>query len=543
MNVEINTTKNVALYCRLSREDGDSVESSSIKSQKEILSEYAKNNGWNIYETYIDDGFSGGNFNRPGFKRLLDDIESGKIDILLTKDLSRLGRNYIQTGFYTEEYFPEHKVRYIAVNDNYDSTIEDSMDFTPFKNIINQWYLKDISKKVRAVHEMRMKKGILPKGLAIPLYGYKQNQNNERVIEEETAIVVRKIFDMYLNRINTQEIQKYLFDRKIPCPGYYNYLTYNYNAKEWIKADEKKKFTWHKGIITRILGNPEYKGDLVLKRKKTISYKTHKQVRCPLSEQYLFENRFVGLVSEEVFHEVKSLLKSRTRSEVSIDLNRYKGLLYCANCGHVLSYNKVNPNTKNRTLGKTEYKCRYRHCDHHTAIRIEVIDALLDKELTSLINFLISNELKVKKMAEMYKAKTDKTPINLKKEFENLQNRKKKIEVLIQKLFEKNTSGEINDIVFKKMTDSYNKEYLEIDKDLTNLKLKLSKNNNQEKNSFLVINQFYEKLKMCQGKLINRKIIQKLLFKVHLKKENNKVSVHFEFVDIGDLLENYVNGK
>ena len=144
----MDTKLNVAIYCRLSREDGDSVESSSIKTQKDILSQYVNENNWNIYKYYVDDGYSGGNFNRPAFKELIEDIEDNKINILLTKDLSRLGRNYIEAGYYTEEYFPSKNVRYIAVNDNYDSLKEDN-DLTPFKNIINQWYLKDLSKKIR----------------------------------------------------------------------------------------------------------------------------------------------------------------------------------------------------------------------------------------------------------------------------------------------------------------------------------------------------------------------------------------------------------
>ena len=188
---------NVAIYCRLSREDGDSLESSSIKNQKELLTEYAEKMSWNIYKVYVDDGYSGGNFNRPGWRELLDDIEQSKINILLTKDLSRLGRNYIEVGYYTEEYFPEKNVRYIAVNDNYDSTSDDN-DITPFKNIINQWYLKDISKKVETGKHAIWSQGGFSEG-TVP-YGYYRADDGTRklLIDKEVSDNVIRIFDMFL---------------------------------------------------------------------------------------------------------------------------------------------------------------------------------------------------------------------------------------------------------------------------------------------------------------------------------------------------------
>ena len=261
---------NVAIYCRLSREDGDTGESSSIKTQREILVDYANKNNWNVYNIYTDDGYSGGNFNRPGWKALINDVETGIIDVVMTKDLSRLGRNYIEAGYYTEEYFPEKGVRFIALNDNYDSEKEDN-DLTPFMNIINQWYLKDLSKKVKQSNHNRMKKGLLPKNISIPFYGFKLNDKNERVICEETARVVRKIFELYLTSKSPAKIVQYLFENKIPTPAYYNYLTYGYNPKEWINATDEKKYTWHRNIITKIISSEEYIGHLILNKKTTIS--------------------------------------------------------------------------------------------------------------------------------------------------------------------------------------------------------------------------------------------------------------------------------
>lgn len=268
---------NVAVYCRLSREDGDSKESNSIKTQREILIEYVNKNNWNVYNIYIDDGYSGGNFNRPGWKALIADVENGYIDIVIVKDLSRLGRNYIEAGYYTEEYFPNKNVRFIALNDNFDTEKEEN-EFTPFMNIINQWYLKDISKKIKASHQNRMKKGVLPKNLAVPFYGFKHNEKNERIVCEETARVVKKIFELYNQSLPIKEIVKYLYDNKIPTPAYYNYMTYGYNPKEWINANDEKKYTWNKNIIVKMIQSEEYIGSIVLNKRKTISYKTHKRV-------------------------------------------------------------------------------------------------------------------------------------------------------------------------------------------------------------------------------------------------------------------------
>ena len=214
-----------ALYIRLSQEDKKSNNSNSVsvEYQKKLLYEYCQTNNLIIYKMYIDDGYSGGNFNRPAFKDLIDDIEDRKINILLTKDLSRLGRNYIEAGYYTEDYFPSKNVRYIAVNDNYDSIKPDN-DLTPFKNIINQWYLKDLSKKIKSAHKNRMKKGVLQRGNILPIFGYQHTENNERIINPETAPTVRKVFELYNKGYGYAEIKKILYDLKLVVPSYYQYI-------------------------------------------------------------------------------------------------------------------------------------------------------------------------------------------------------------------------------------------------------------------------------------------------------------------------------
>ena len=188
--------QHAAIYCRLSREDGDNIESSSIASQKKYLTEYATKNGYKIFDTYIDDGYSGTDFDRPDFKRMISDVEKGFIDAVIVKDLSRLGRNYLKSGYYLEEYFPQKNVKFIAINDAYDSSVGDN-EFAPFKNIMNEWYAKDISKKITTTHRLHQEKGIIPTG-KLPLYGYTYDKDRRRIPDIETAGVVKFIYEQYI---------------------------------------------------------------------------------------------------------------------------------------------------------------------------------------------------------------------------------------------------------------------------------------------------------------------------------------------------------
>ena len=206
-----------------------------------MLTEYAIDNGWHIYDYYIDDGFSGTNFERPSFKRMLNDIENGNIQIVLTKDLSRLGRNYLQTGYYTEEYFPLKKVRYIAVNDSFDTINEDGNEIIPFKNLINEWYAKDISKKIRFTVSNKMKNGEYVRTV-VPLYGYDFGKDT-KVINPDTAPIVKYIFEQYINGYTTAQICAELTARKIYTPSYYNFVKYGYNSQEFVNISEDEKYT------------------------------------------------------------------------------------------------------------------------------------------------------------------------------------------------------------------------------------------------------------------------------------------------------------
>lgn len=530
---------NVAIYCRLSREDGDSIQSSSIINQKELLTEYAEKMSWNIFKVYVDDGYSGGNFNRPGWKALLEDIENGNIDILLTKDLSRLGRNYIEAGYYTEEYFPEKGVRYIAINDNYDSDNEDN-DLTPFKNIINQWYLKDISKKVKSVHESRMKKGKLPNGKLVPLYGYKHDFNNERVIDERSASIVRKVFDLYIKGFSTKDIKQLFIKEMIPTPAYFNYLHYNYNPGAWIDVPEDKKYDWNDKVIARILSNAQYTGTLELKKRQTISYKTHKRVLSKPEDIYVFQDRFPVIISKDVWENAKNIRKNRCKARIPFEENPYANFCFCGNCGKVLTLQQIQKSPK-MPEGKNYYSCRRETCTKQVNIQVKHIDEILSKEIPSIIDWLLSNEHSLREYAKNYKKKhyssvTKRTA----SEKQNIQIRNNKLQILIQKLFERNAMNEIPEEVFQKMMKSYRDELNENMQKLSKImdEEKQCDNTDYEKQ----VDEFIVEVKRIKDLPPTKETISCFMEGMSIKRINKfSVNVKFIYKRIANLLEDYYN--
>lgn len=535
MNQKIFQQVNAALYCRLSREDDSSLESSSITNQKAMLTEFANSKGWNIFNVYVDDGYSGGNFDRPAFKQLIDDIENGHINILVTKDLSRLGRNYIEQGYYLEDYFPSKNVRYIAINDNYDSINGDD-DIAPFKSIFNQYYLRDISKKVKSANLTRIKKGNLPNGNHIPLYGYKNNENSERVPDPETAPVVRKIFELYNQGYLMADIIKYLKDNKIVTTGYYNFKTYNYNPSLWINAPEEKKYKWSHAMIDRIISNKEYLGHLILQKKKTVSYKTHKREHTKNDERYFFENKFPAIIDEDTFRKSEELRKVKTRSKIPLDLNPYNNLLFCSNCGKALSLT-IRKKAK-YTIGNN-FVCRSTHCTHHATVMQKTIDSIIEKEIPLFINYCLSHEKKIKKIAKMYQEKNILIKTDEEKQIERLQDRNNKLNHLIQTLFERNAIGELPTETYKRMLDKYKKE-LEENSGLINS----YENRSKKKKKYLFeVTKFMEFIHNIKDKPLDISIIKAIIHKIEIIREHKRLSFKIHYNSVMNLFEDVINGK
>ena len=319
-----------ALYIRLSKEDENEGPSESVTNQKSLLDEFVKNNRLSVYDVYIDDGYSGTNFDRPDFQRMIGDIEAGKVNMVITKDLSRLGRDYIMTGHYMERYFPEKRVRYISLLDGIDTGVESTAnDITPFRAIMNDMYAKDISRKIKSVKRDKQRKGQFIGGK--PVYGYKMHptEKNKIVVDEEAAVVVRRIFAMALDGISCRKIAAKLNEEGVPTPAAYAGLT--------VPNPGPYTGLWSSERISEMLQNETYIGNMVQGRSVKISYKSRKYLKQDRENWVVVEGTHEPLVDNETFQKVRMLVNSRrhTRSRTYDFL--LKGLIFCHECGYPLA--------------------------------------------------------------------------------------------------------------------------------------------------------------------------------------------------------------
>lgn len=345
---------NTAIYCRLSKDDDNIGESSSIQTQKSMLEGYCREQCFLVHDFYVDDGYSGLNYNRPGFERMLNDIDNGKVNLVITKDLSRLGRDYIQTGYYTEVYFEKKKVRYIALNDGFDSDRDDN-DIAPFKNILNDMYAKDLSCKVKAAKRQRAKNGFFISAQAP--YGYKQDpaDKNHLVVDQEAAEVVRRIFELALSGFDAVRIARALkAERVINSSGYKakngdtRFSRYNDNQ------NPEKVYEWCYATIQKIMQDRVYVGDMVNHKAKVANYKTKQRVTVPQDRHIVVENTHKPLVSKDDFMQVQSLIKSRPSPSTFEVENIFRGILFCSECRHRLSM-------AHKRSGTAYYRCMHHY--------------------------------------------------------------------------------------------------------------------------------------------------------------------------------------
>ena len=323
-----------ALYCRLSKDDEQIGESVSIETQKMILEDYCEQNGIQIYDIYVDDGFSGLNFQRPEFMRLLDDIKKGRVNLVITKDLSRLGRDYIQTGYYTEIFFSKYRVRYIAINDGID-TEKDDNDIAPFKNILNDMYAKDISKKIKSAKYQRACKGYYISAQAP--YGYKVDplNHNHLIIDDDAAATVKEIFSLYLDGNNYTEIARILQKRRIITPSVYK--VQNGDTRFYRNLnDEEEKYAWRYQTVRSILDNQMYAGDMVNHKCETINYKTKEKKIIPKEQHIIVPDCHDPIISRDVYEKVQNImLENSFRARKNFN-NVFQNIVFCNGCGKAM---------------------------------------------------------------------------------------------------------------------------------------------------------------------------------------------------------------
>ena len=438
-----------ALYCRLSCDDDNDGESLSIENQKKLLTQYADEKGFFNTRFYVDDGISGTTFERDGFKAMLNDVQSGKVKTVIVKDMSRFGRDYIQVGMYTEILFPQNNVRFIAINDSYDSANGDN-DFIPFKNIMNEWYAKDTSKKIKAVNRAKARSG---EHLTsnVP-YGYIKNPDNPKqwIIDEEAAEVVREIFQLYLQGMNTNQISVSLSSRQILVPTAYKSLHGIVNRK----FTDETKFLWNGGTITRILENGSYVGNTVNGKSMRKSFKIKKRINVAQEEWQIVPNTQEAIIDCETWNLVQKIRQSRRRNvKHNHQIPVLSGHLFCADCGRKLYY--VKPPKQAEYYCCSGYRKRTHSCTGHH-IRADVVEQILIRQINDVMKFVSEYEDEfVRQVMERGTAEHLKQTSSLKKTIDTAKRRIEQIDSVISQLYEDKVAGQITAEMFTKLSAKY----------------------------------------------------------------------------------------
>ena len=455
---------NTALYMRLSRDDETFGDSVSIETQRTVLTQYVREHPeFHVVSEFVDDGWSGTNFDRPQFKRMMEEIEAGNINCIISKDLSRFGREHIMMGYYLEFVFPKLKVRYIAVNDNED-TDRGLSDFVPFKNLINEFMAKDTSRKIKGAFRAKFLNGERVNSMAP--FGYQKHPDikNKLMIDEETAWIVRKIFDLAFHGMGVRRIANALMDEKVPCPGWFQYSRNGGCARFFEGQPEEKRYVWSQAYLKNILKDETYIGNTIHNRWGTVSYKNKRMVRTPDEKCLRIEGTHEAIVEADVFETVQQQIASRRRERKNKTMQIFSGLLKCADCGWAMRYcartGERNPYAHYlcgkykdyQTRGCTTHYIRYDALYAYVLARIQHWSARAIEDEEKLLNQLLSagdrerNAVQKKQATELKKATKRKT----------------EVDGLFAKLYEDWAAGRITEYNFNMLTAKYQTEQSEL---------------------------------------------------------------------------------
>lgn len=501
--------KITALYCRLSRDDELQGDSNSIKNQRAILQKYADDNGFANTSVFVDDGYSGTNFERPDWLRLVALAEDGKIETVIVKDMSRLGRDYLKVGYYTEVFFPGLDIRFIAINNGVDSANQQDSDFTPFLNIINEWYAKDTSKKIRAVFKAKGESG-KPLCVNAP-YGYMKSIEDKHIwlVDEVAAKVVQEVFRLCVNGYGPTQIAKELMKH-----GHLNPTAYA-KSKGIGTPDNRTAgddYTWTTSTIAHMLSRHEYLGHTVNFKTHRKSYKNKKQVKNDPSDWHIFENTHEAIIDQETFDIVQRIRDGRRRLTLMGEMPILSGMLFCADCGNKL----YQVRARGWEHDKEHFVCAtYRKikggCSSHQIRNVVVEELLLDgiKQITA---FATKHESEfVQMVTKKTQAELNRSLRDSKKELELAQARITKLDIIIQRLYEDNIEGKISDERFTKMSTNYEDEQNTLTSRIAELKTLITNENESSDNTdrFLSIVRKYTHITELTAALI-REFVEKI---------------------------------
>lgn len=501
--------KITALYCRLSRDDELQGDSNSIINQKNMLKKYADDNGFGNTEFFVDDGYSGTNFNRPDWQRLEGMIDDGLIGTIIVKDMSRLGRDYLQVGMYTEIKFPNNDIRFIAINNGVDSINGTENDMTPFINIFNEFYAKDTSRKIRAVFKAKGQSG---KPLCTnPPYGYIKDKEdkNHWVIDETAAEVVREAFRLCIQGYGTSQIAKIFTERHIPIPVAHAKLIGHPVPDSREYTDD---YTWCQSTIKHILERQEYLGHTVNFKTYRKSFKNKKLMKNDKSEWQIFENTHEAIIDQETFDIVQRIRDGRRRRTPLGEMPILSGMVFCADCGSKLYQ------VRGRNLPQSEYMvcATYRKrgknvCPSHQ-IRNSVIEGLLLDGIQKLTAYVKEHENEfIEMIAKKSQSELNKSLRESKHELEQAQSRISKLDDIIQKLYEDNVDGKISDERFMKMSANYEAEQKSLESRISELKnfMKYENESSNNADSFISIVKKHSKITELTAEII-REYVEKI---------------------------------
>ena len=473
--------KITAIYCRLSRDDEQEGESNSIVNQRAILKKYAQDQKFRNIEFFVDDGYSGANFNRPEWKRMIELVENDRVGVLIAKDMSRIGRNYLEVGYYTELLFPSHNVRFIAINSGVDSANQQDNDFTPFLNIINEFYVKDSSKKVKAVMKQKGESGEYL--TTNPPYGYMKDPDNPKkhwIVDDEAAGVVRQIYALCMEGFGPSQIAQKLKEAKVDCPTVH-WVKMGRNAPARTPEDP---YDWAPRTISGILEKQEYLGHMVNFKTRRQSYKTKKKLDNPPEVWKIFENTHEAIIDKETFERVQELRKNKRRPARTGKSNMFSGIVRCADCEEKLYYCTSNSfeSRQDHFVCSTSRKRGKEVCDTHF-IRAVVLEEGTLQHMRLVIQCIAAYEeefrraLGAKKNAEARRELTAK-----KRTLQRSETRLNDLDRLFKRIYEDMVNGVINETRFKMLSEDYEKEQEELRQKIATLEEEIQNHEDQVEN-------------------------------------------------------------
>ena len=496
------------LYERLSRDDNLEGESYSIGNQKKLLTKVAKEKGYTNLVHFLDDGISGVTMDRPGFNDMMEQLAAGKAAAVFVKDLSRLGRNYIEVGRLTEEFFPEHDIRLVAVSDNID-TAEGENELAPIRNLFNEWYARDISKKRRISNKI---KGNAGEPMGPPPYGYKKDPDDPKrwIVDEEAAQVVRRVFRMTLDGYGTEQIATIFSEEKILTPiAYWREKGVNRPGKSKLRGP----YMWNSSTITHILSLQEYCGDILNFKTYSKSYKNKKRLANDRENWVIFQDVHEPIIERAVFEQVQQKRgKIRKRRTHEGERNMFSGLLVCADCGHNLHFhfNQVNPDIK--YFNCSNYKGNRGTCTSTHYVRVDFLEQVVLGEIRRLTKFASQFEDEFVKAVIGHSQQAEATDRKLKeKELKALQARDEELDGLFERIYEDNVSGKLSDDRFARMSRRYEEEQKELAEKIKALRAEIDKQNSQSMTTdmFISLVRKYTRARKLTPRMLNE-LIEKI---------------------------------